>query len=42
MTLEDASAHGQVVVVTLSLPEDSNPAIAFDMLERGDLPFLHQ
>lgn len=42
VTLGDASAEGQVVVVTLSLPTDSTPAVVFDMLQVADLPFLHQ
>jgi hypothetical protein len=40
LTLEDVTADGEVVSVSLTLPEESNPQIIFSMLNSRDLPFL--
>ena len=40
VTIEDIAAAGDVVSVSLSLPDDSRPQVIYDMLLRRDLPFI--
>ena len=40
VTFEDIAAAGDVVSVSLSLPDDSRPQVIYDMLLRRDLPFI--
>ncbi|MBA2416628.1 MAG: hypothetical protein H0V64_12230 [Geodermatophilaceae bacterium] len=42
LTLEEVGADGPVVVVSLSLPAESEPGIVFEMLLQRDLPFVQQ
>jgi hypothetical protein len=40
LTLEDVTAHGNVVAVSITLPDESRPQIIHDMLYQRDLPFI--
>jgi hypothetical protein len=40
LTLDDVTADGEVVAVSLTLPDDSRPQVIYDMLFRRDLPFI--
>ncbi len=40
VTIEDIAAAGDVVSVSLSLPDDSRPQVIYEMLLRRDLPFI--
>lgn len=40
LTLQDVTADADVVSVSLTLPEDSQPQIIYAMLQRQDLPFV--
>lgn len=42
LTLDDADRDGQVVVLTVSVPEGRSPGDVFQMLQRADVPFLHR
>ena len=40
VTIEDIVAAGDVVSVSLSVPDDSRPQVIYDMLLRRDVPFV--
>jgi hypothetical protein len=40
VTIEDIVAAGDVVSVSLSVPDDSRPQVIYDMLLRRDVPFI--
>lgn len=42
LTLDDAGRNGEVVVLTVSVPEGRSPGDVFQMLQRADVPFLHR
>ncbi len=40
VTIEDIAATGDVVSVSLSIPDDSRPQVIYEMLLQRDLPFI--
>ena len=40
VTIDEIAATGDVVSVSLSIPDDSRPQVIYDMLLRRDLPFI--
>ncbi len=42
LTLDGADRDGDVVVLTVSVPEGRSPGDAYQMLVRADVPFLHR